>query len=408
VNILVAIHYPIFGGPHNQALLLARALEPLGVHVTNLLPNEPGNAAARLRASHADVVTFPLHRGRATVDPRPNLKLIGTLPREVRAIRHLIRERAIDVVQVGGLVNPHSAIAGRLERAAVVWQLLDTRTPMMIRRVMMPFVIRLSDVVMSTGEEVARVHPGAAQLGGRLRPFFPPVDTEAFTPSNVDREQARSRWGFRLDDVVLGTVGNLNPQKGHEFFLRAAGLTRRAWPRTKVLLVGASHETHCAYELRLHRLCERLKLVPGRDVVFAGGLDDVRPALAAMDVFILSSVPRSEGAPTAVEEAMMMGRPVVATSVGAVPELVEEGVTGALVPPLDPSALSNAILQIVENPSLQAAMGRRARERAIALFSAEECARIHLDAYTAALDHRANSLKNGQAVRDGSRSPEGA
>jgi glycosyltransferase involved in cell wall biosynthesis len=386
VNLLFVIHYPVFGGPHNQALQLAGVLQHRGVSVTVLLP-EHGNAAPRLRAAGIDVVTMPLHRVRATVWPRPLLALLGNLPREVQALRRVIRERSIDVVQLSGLVNPHGAIAAKLERRAVVWQLLDTRPPMLVRRLMMPFVVRVADVVMSTGRAVAAVHPGAEELGERLHPFFPPVDTEAFRLGNVDRHTTRSSYGFAPDDLVLVAVGNLNPQKGYEYLLRAVALLRDSDRPVKALVVGASHETHVAYEHELYRLCRRLGLDVGSEVVFAGGLDDVRPALAAADIFVLSSVPRSEGVPTAAEEAMMMNRPVVATNVGAISELVENGVTGILVPPLDARALADAVRRLAD-PTFREQMGAKARERALTLCSTEQCALVHLEAYDLALRHR--------------------
>jgi glycosyltransferase involved in cell wall biosynthesis len=388
VNVLFVIHYPVYGGPHNQALLLARELKRRGISMTVLLPESSGNAIPRLRSSGIDVVSITLHRARATFHPRPLFQLASSLPGEIRAIREIIRERRIDIVQLGGLVNPHGAIAGRRENAAVVWQLLDTRPPMAVRRLLMPLVVRLADTVMTTGQAVARVHPGATGLGERLLPFFPPVDPTAFDVRAIDRKSARASFGFDSDDIVVGTVGNLNPQKGHEFLLQAAASARKVHPRLKTLIVGAPHETHQGYERELHRLSDRLGLARGKDTVFAGSLDDVRPALVAMDVFALSSVPRSEGAPTAVEEAMMMNRPIVAADVGAVSELVEDGVTGFLVPPLNSNALSDAVVRLVDDQALQASMGARARERAIALCSADECARIHIEAYDRALAHQ--------------------
>jgi glycosyltransferase involved in cell wall biosynthesis len=388
MNVLFVIHYPVYGGPHNQALLLARELKRRGVSMTVVLPEGAASAAERLRTSGIDVLTMRLHRARATLRPGPLLGLGAHLPGEVRAIRRIIRERSIDIVQLGGLVNPHGAIAGRLEDTAVVWQLLDTRPPMAVRRLFMPLVLRLSDAIMTTGHAVARVHPGATRSGERLLTFFPPVDPERFDPDSADRESARTSFGFEPDHLVIGTIGNLNPQKGHEFLLQAAAFARGTQPRLKVLIVGSSHETHLAYERKLQRLVGRLGLKIGEDVVFAGSLEDVRPALAAMDVFVLSSVPRSEGAPTSVEEAMMMTRPIVAADVGAVSELIENGVTGVLVPPLDPGALSQAILRMADDPGSQARMGALGRERAIALCSVEECARIHLEAYDRALTHR--------------------
>jgi hypothetical protein len=176
VNVLFVIHYPVFGGPHNQALLLARSLRRRGVEMTVLLPDEPGNAADRIRAAGVDVVTMPLHRARATLHPAHQLRFVVGMRSEVGAIRRLIRDRAVDVVQIGGLLNPHAAIAARQEDTPIVWQILDTRSPMVLRRVMMPLVLRVSDMVMTTGRAVADVHPGAAGLGERLRRFYPPVE----------------------------------------------------------------------------------------------------------------------------------------------------------------------------------------------------------------------------------------
>jgi glycosyltransferase involved in cell wall biosynthesis len=391
VNVLVVIHYPVFGGPHNQALQLVRTLELHGVKSLVLLPDQ-GNAAVRLRAGGLDVLTMPLHRARATLDPRPLFELMGHLPAEVAAIRRVIREREIDVVQLEGLVNPHAALAARLEGKAVVWQLLDSRPPMWVRRLMMPLVRTLADVVMTTGRAIAHVHPGAEALGERLYPFFPPVDVDYFRPEKIDREGARRSYGFRSDDLLLASVGNLNPQKGHEYLLHAMGVLRSENHPVKALIVGAQHETHVAYERELHRLCAQLGLEVGEDVVFTGALDDVRPALAAADVFVLSSVPRSEGVPTAIEEAMMMNLPVVSTDVGGISELVDEEVTGWLVPPLDARALAQAIVRAAD-PGVRAEVGARARERASRLCSTEQCARTHLEAYGKALEHRAEHTR---------------
>ena len=389
MKVLVVIHYPVFGGPHNQALLLASSLSHYGVTTTVLVPgrtpDEEGSAYERLRDAGVDVVAVDLGRVRATADPRRHVSFLRQLPRDIRTIRTIVKDRGIDVVQVSGLVNPHAALAARLEGVPVVWQLLDTRPPMAVRRALFPLVVTLADVVMTTGRAVAEVHPGVAGLGERLRIFFPPVDPEYFDPALVDRQEARQAYGFDPADVVLGTVGNLNPQKGHEYLIRAASMLRRTSPNVRVLLVGASHGTHREYERDLRRLSDVLGLVVGRDVVFAGGLADVRPALAAMDVFVLGSVRRSEGAPTAIEEAMMMGVPVVATDVGAVLEVVENGTTGFVVVPEDSHALSTAIARIVENPGVRQDLGRRSRERALELFTADECARVHVDAYRVAL-----------------------
>lgn len=385
MNLLSVIHYPVFGGPHNQALRLTAPLRRAGVETSVLLSDEPGDAAERLWAAGVDVITMPLHRLRATPHPLTQLRFAACFWPEVGAIRTVVRERSIDVVQINGLVNPHGATAAWLEGVPVVWQLLDTRPPMLLRRAIMPLVTRLADVVMSTGRAVGRVHPGAEALGDRLHIFFPPVDPEAFAVEDVDQGAGRAEFGFVPEDLVMGTVGNLNPQKGHEYLIRAAAIARARQANVKLLIVGASYDTHRKYERGLYRLSTELGLVVGRDVVFAGPRADVRPALAAMDVFVLTSVPRSEGAPTVVQEAMMMGLPVVATDVGAVPEVVEDGVTGYIVPPLDPQAIAKAALRLLRDAVLRESMGSAGRERAVGRFSVERCAQVHLQAYDHAL-----------------------
>jgi glycosyltransferase involved in cell wall biosynthesis len=402
MKVLFVIHYPVFGGPHNQALLLTSYLAKRGVSMTVLLPeeraNERGNAVQRLRSTGVDVVTLPLDRARATLDPRRQLAFVSHLPRDVQAIRKLIRRRGFDVIQIGGLVNPQAAIAARLENVPVIWQLLDTRPPMAVRRMLMPLVLRLSDVVMSTGRTVATVHPGAERIGDRLQVFFPPVDPDHFDPDKVDTGSARSAFGFSPDDLVLGTVGNLNPQKGHEYLIRATALVRERAKNVKLLVVGAAHDTHRSYENELYRLCGKLELAKGSDVVFAGGSADVRTALAAMDIFVLASVPRSEGAPTALEEAMMMKLPVVSTDVGSVREVIDDGESGLIVPPENSHALAEAVLRILENPRMRAELGPRARESALSRFSAEECARVHLAAYEYAFAQRSRSWPSKEAA----------
>jgi glycosyltransferase involved in cell wall biosynthesis len=389
MRVLCVIHYPVFGGPHNQVMLLASALARQDVQTTVLLPESPrgerGNAVPRLRQAGIDVVTLPLGRARATLDPRRQLRFFAGVPGDVHAIRSVIRSRGIELVQIGGLVNTQGAIAARLEGVPLVWQLLDTRAPMAIRRLLMPVVVRWSDVVMSTGRAVADFHPGSDRLGDRLRIYFPPVDPDYFRPDAVDHSAARRAFGFSEDDVILGTVGNLNPQKGHEYVLRAMAMVLAGDRAVKLLLVGASHDTHRPYEEGLHRLCRRLGLSVGSDVVFTGGLADVRPALAAMDVFVFAPVQRSEGAPTAVEEAMMMKLPVVATDVGSMREVVDDGRTGFVVAPEDPAALAEDIVRLLDAPHLRDEFALRARERAAARFSTAECARIHLDAYRYAM-----------------------
>jgi len=376
----MVIHYPFFGGPHNQALTLKEPLERRGVETTVLLPAEPGNAAARLRAAGVDVVSAPLHRLRATPNPVVQARFGMGFARDVRLIRGVLRAYGADVVEVNGLVNPQAAIAGSSEGVPVVWQILDTRTPALLRALIAPLVRHLASAVMTTGLAVAKLH-GVLDLGERLVPFFPPVDTTLFRPNGTSREAARRLLGLGANDLVIGSVANITPQKGLEHFIGAAEQIRRHEPGVKFILLGRAMETQRRYEQTIRDAAIRARV----EVRDPG--DDLPLLLQALDVFLLTSVPRSEGISTTVLEAMAVGVPVVATDVGALREVVENGDTGFLVPPLDDDGLVAAALRLIHDADLRARMGRVARDRAVERYDADFCAETHLAAYQIARQH---------------------
>ena len=389
MKVLYVIHGPTFGGAHNQALRLHAPLTARGVETTVVLPTEGGNAAERLRAGGVPVVEIPLHRVRAALDPRLHLGLAAGLVPEVRALRRVIREHGADVVQVGGLVNPHGALAGRLERLPVVWQLLDTRAPWAVAFGAMLGVRALATVVMPTGSKVLAAFPGTDRMRGRIVPFIPPVDTAMFHPRPELRTAVRREWGVPDGVPVIGTVGNLNPMKGHETLLEAFRGVRARLPDTRLVMLGSEHGSHAEYARRIRALVHELEPRGESPVIFLGARGDVERQIQGFDVLALASVPRSEGIPTAILEAMASAVAVVATDVGGVTEVVDDGVSGRVVPPLDAAALSAALMDVLGDAAGRAAMASNAHRIAVERFSIEHCADTHLRAYELALRYNA-------------------
>ena len=171
--------------------------------------------------------------------------------------------------------------------------------------------------------------------------------------------------------------------------VQAMGELRRAGRRARLVLVGSEYATHADYSAALRQRLRQLGLAEGQDVVFAGSRADIERQLQGFDVFVMGSVPRSEGVPTSVLEAMACGLPVVATDVGAVREVVEDGVTGFVVPPLDAGAIARATLRLLDDASLRARLGEEARRRAVARYDVAVCAATHVRAFEAALAQHA-------------------
>ena len=389
-RILYVIHFPVFGGPHNQALRLAQPLSERGFDTVVVVPDEAGNAVERLRAAGVDVRSIGLHRLRATRNLRAHLRLAVNAWAEIARLRALIRAEGISIVQIGGLVNPHAAIAARLERVPVVWQLLDTRAPWPVAAVAMVFVRNLADVVMSTGLGVARAHPGYSAIADRVIPFYPPVDLGRFASSQELRTGVRASWGVSADDLVVGCVANINPQKGIVGLVRAFNEARLQVQERRVVLVlvGAEYPQHATYSALVRRQMTAEGLIEGQDVILIGERADIERQLAGMDVFALAAVPQSEGVTTSVLEAMAAGLPAVVNDVGALREAVDHGRTGFVIPTGDTTGFGLALAGLCNDPDRRGNMGQAARRVAQATFGIDACVDIHVRAYVRALATR--------------------
>jgi glycosyltransferase involved in cell wall biosynthesis len=385
IRALSIIHYHVYGGPHNRNLRINPFLEAQGVCTTVLLPDQPGNAAERLRQGGMEVVTLPLSRVRATRKLSNHLRWSKQFWEDVIRIRKVIHQRKINVVLINGLANPQGAIAAKLERVPVVWQILDTYTPMLLRWLIMPVFRTLADVIMCTGQQVAKEHPGATSFGKRLVLFYPPVDLAQFANSPERRKLARDRLGLTKDAFVVGNVSNITPSRGHRIFLRAAARIKGYVPKARFVLLGATHETHRAYTESLWKEAIRLGLTMGHDLIVKDPGARVAELAPAFDVFWTTSVPRSEGIPTAIEEAMALGIPVIATTVGSIPEIVLEGKTGFLVHPYDDAVLADHTIALYKDKALRKKMAKAAHDMAAQNFGAAKCARTQLYAYKLAL-----------------------
>lgn len=385
MKVLCVVHSPFFGGPHNEALRLREPLLRRGWEIEVAIPDESGSAGPRLEGGGVPVHVLPLSRLRASPDPRLLLRFVRDFGPTVRALEAVIRTTGADVVQIGGLVNPHAAFAARRAGAAVVWQIVDSRAPAPLRRAAMPLVRRFADAIMFDGEALVELHGGRESLPVSAFVYFPPVDTTRFVPSEERRRAVRGELGIPTDAPVVGTVSSLNPMKGLEYFLEAAAMVAVSRPETWFVVVGGAPETHLAYQERLRRRADQLALPT--PVVFVGERVDVERWYPAFDLDLITSLPRSEGTTTTALEAQSCGVPVVATRVAAVAEAVDDGVTGLLVPPKRPDAIADAVLRLLEDETLRVRIGAAGREAAIQRFDAKRAADVYVAAYEAALAH---------------------
>lgn len=177
----------------------------------------------------------------------------------------------------------------------------------------------------------------------------------------------RSALGFSSDSFIIGTVGRVfDDPKRISDLLRALAIISKENANVYLLVVGSGPD-----EGALKRLAQDLGIV--RNVIFVGYQANPQPYYQMMNLFALASVRESFG--LVLVEAMFAELAVVATRVGGIPSVVEEGDTGYLVRPCQPKEFASSILKLIDNPSLRKSMGVKGRQRAIEYFSADRYVR---------------------------------
>jgi glycosyltransferase involved in cell wall biosynthesis len=309
------------------------------------------------------------------------LTIVPSLGRELRG--------AADVVALAGLVrlmrrvrphivHTHTAKAGTLGRVAARL----ARVPVVVHtyhgHVLRGYfsagrarlfagverrLARWTDCLLAVSETVRReLLALGVGVPERFRVVPLGLDLARFETADAGRGGVRVELGLGADAPVVAIVARLAPIKAHEVFLDAARRVVETLPTSRFLVVGDGER-----RAALEALTAELGL--GGRVHFLGWRRDLERIYADATVVALTS--RNEGSPVSLIEAMAAARPVVATGVGGVPDLVEDGVTGCLVPPDDPAALAASLVALLRDPERGRALGAAGRARVARTFAAE-------------------------------------
>lgn len=212
-------------------------------------------------------------------------------------------------------------------------------------------------------------------LSNSIRYIPRSVDVEKF---QVGRPVIKGKSFF-----TVAIVGRLTPLKGHTFFLRAMAKVARAMPNIRIWIIGDAPAAKQSYKNELQVLARRLGLQG--HVEFLGNRKDVAQLLAQADVFVLSTVTQ-EAFGRVILEAQAAGVPVVASSVGGVVDIIDDGKTGLLVLPKDPDGMARAVLRVLNDKKFAAQLVDAARQKLLEQFTLERMASQTLEVYAELLN----------------------
>jgi glycosyltransferase involved in cell wall biosynthesis len=371
IEIVYVNHSAILGGGEISLLKLLRALDRERYRPLVASPG-PGPLIQELDRLGVPRVNLPISMHASPLRLARGLWDIRQRTRNVRIV-HGNSSRSLRV----------TVVLGRLLGARTVWHVRDRvdweRLPSLER-----WFARQADTIIANSAAVAR---GLGPLPAQV--VYNPVDTTEF---RLDRlgQSIREEFGIAPHEKLIGVVGRITVWKGHQTFIEALQRVKSCVPNAKALIVGEQFQRSVEADQReLEGLRQRLwgqVAIPSEvvfqtqdlqhlvwelgldgQVIFAGFCHGMPAIMAALDLLVLPSWWEPFG--RVLIEAMASGKPVVATNLGGPAEIVRHQETGILVPPLDVTAMADAICEILTQPRLAAKMGKQGRLDAEQRFS---------------------------------------
>lgn len=380
-KVLYLDHAARLGGGEIALLNLLKVLDKQRFRPSVVLA-EDGPLVDKLKGEGIPTEVIPLSRRvldtrKDTLDGRALLRIgeIWTSVAYAGKLAMYIRRGRFSIIHTNSLkADVIGGLAARLSGCHVVWHVRDRIDPDYLPapavHTFRAVCCALADYVVTNSHAcMGLLRPTFGDIFGeraareRMRVVHDGVPSEAFIPTNGHRTNR---------SPVVGLVGRISPFKGQEYFIEAAAIVRRQFPDVKFRIIGSALFGESDYEAGIRKQVVDLNLEG--TVEFAGFRSDVQAAIAELDVVAHASV-TGEPFGLVIAEGMAAGKPVVATGEGGVPEIIEDGVSGLLVPVRDSKALADAILRYLSDPQTASEIAARGRERIAKFFTIDNSAR---------------------------------
>lgn len=384
-----------------------------------------GELRDRLRAAGVEVHVLSLDESVTEVrkDTLSSTKAVSfaqvsQIVRYIWRLRGFMRARGAEIVHANSLkADLIAAVAARLCGVPVIWHVRDriaddylpplaTRIFRLLCRVLPNFVIVNSNATLAT-LEIPRQKRARVIYNGVVHDGLPPEEFEEDPTLLRGRIQQGAHGALVMApkpevndrELLIGLVGRISPWKGQDIFLRAAAEVIKKFPNTRFQIIGSAMFGEEDYEREIHQICDDLEL--NDYVEWTGFRRDVPQLISKLDLLVHAS---KTGEPfgQVVVEAMMAGKPVIATAGGGIPEIVLDGQTGYLVPMNDAPAMADAIIRMLEDPTSARKMGERGRKRAGEHFAIGRTANKISRVYDHLLVDRNNWRRRKRSLRSAS------
>jgi glycosyltransferase involved in cell wall biosynthesis len=365
-----------FGGPERRIIQVAKSLEKFNVETVVVFPTSDAarfaNEVEKLGVTSVQLDITRLSKERSTAR-----RYIWRFFIEVWMLRKCFKKNSCQLVHVNGAYQFKTALAAKLSGLPVVWHLNNTKADSIVRWLFYLLAPFSASGFIVAGKRVYDYYLNNNKLSERpICEIHAPVDLDVFNP---DLYAAKAS----TEEVVVLSVSGINPVKGVEYYIELADLIVREKSNVNFVLTGAKLESQKEYAEKIDRMI-RSSALTAENFNQLGLVEGVPKLLAQADICVFTSV--AEASPTAVWEAMAMGKAIVSTDVGSVSQHIENGVSGFIVPVGDVELLKEKTLFLIDDAEKRKSFGQAARAAACEKLDVEEAARLHDSIYREIID----------------------
>jgi len=341
-------------GARQSLLVLLENLDKNKYFPIVLCPREDGELVRILQEKGIRTEILRLRNWR-------KIRNIRFIPLLVYSLVKFIKKEKIELIHCNEFwVNPYGVISSKITRIPCITHI---RTSLDVKKVK-DYLLAYSDKLIAVSDMTRKPIEEFRQILKKTVTVYNGVDTKKFNP-DIKCERLRKELHIESDEIVIGTIGQLYPDKGQKAFIQSAFIVLEKYPKAKFLIVGKAKKEK--YKKQLQELVVKLGLQD--KIIFTGKRDDIPQILSILDIFALSTL--KEGFARVIIEAMACARPVIATRVGGNSEAVIDGRTGFIIPVNSPDILAQKTMELIENKDKRKQMGKVGRERVVNNFSLE-------------------------------------
>lgn len=347
-----------WGGQEIRILGETQELIRLG-HMAEIAAQPHGQLFKKAQDSGITVHPVRMHKGLA----------LGALWRLIR----IIQKRQVHIVHTHSSVDARlGGLAGRITRRAIV-RSRHLSTPIKASWPSWFLYMRLADHVITSGESIRQAMINTNNMAPEKITSIPAgIDTERFYPRPLDATLCQE-LGISKAHFVVGIVAVLRSWKGHRSLFEGIALYKEKNPNVRLLVLGDGPTRENLEQLRRELELEQ-------HILMLGHIADTPRYYSIMDCVILNSY-SNEATSQTLPQAMLMGKPVIGTNIGSIPEVVIDGKTGILIPPKSPEKISSSLDYLHQNPNIRHQLAEKGSLHALDHFTKTRMIRSTTDIY---------------------------